>query len=184
MDILLTNYAYWALLPLAVLEGPIITILASFLASQGYLNILIVYVLVLSGDILGDIIHYFFGRYGGFKLVEKFGKRFGLDTDRLDSIKEKYFKENDSLWGTITWSKITHAPSSAIMFTAGLLRVNFRQYLFITTVNNVFKVLFFVVLGYFFGESYTVISKYITDSWIIFVPIFIIIIYLLYGRKK
>jgi len=178
------QYAYWALLPLAIVEGPIITILASFLASQGYLNVSIVYMLVLIGDILGDIIHYVVGRYGGFNLINRFGKHFGLDSERLRSIKEKYFEEGKSLWGTITWSKITHAPSSAVMFTAGLLRVNFRQYLLITTVNNIFKVLFFVVLGYCFGESYKTISKYIADSSIVFVPIFIIIIYLLYGRKK
>lgn len=184
METLLVQYAYWFLLPLAIVEGPIVTISASFLASQGYLQIAIVYTLVLAGDVLGDILHYVVGKYGGLNLVNRFGKLFGVNNEALSKVKERYFKENESLWGTLTWSKITHAPSSAIMFTAGLLRVNFMQFLLITSINNVFKVLFFVVLGYFFGEYYKTISIYITNSWVIFVPIFIIAIYLLYGRKK
>lgn len=169
---------------MAIIEGLIVTILASFMANQGYLNVSLVYCVVLLGDILGDIIHYFVGRFGGLSVVNRFGKFFGINNVQLEKVKEKYFKVDKSLWGTITWSKILHAPSSAIMLTAGILRVNFRQYLLVTTINNVFKVLFFVILGYYFGESYKVISKYITDSWIVFVPVFLIIIYLLYGRKK
>jgi membrane protein DedA with SNARE-associated domain len=182
--LLLTQYVYWAMLPMVIVERPAITILASFMANQVYLKVLLAYFVVLLGDILGDIIHYLLGRFGGQSVMNRFGKFFGINNEQLEKVKEKYFKVDESLWGTVTWSKITHAPSSVVMFTAGFLRVNFRQYLLVITVNNVFKVMFFVVLGYIFGESYGAISKYTIDSWIIFVPIFLMIIYLLYGSKK
>lgn len=180
MESIILQYSYFALLPLTIIEGPIVTIVASFLASLGHLNIFLVYPLALMGDIIGDIIHYWAGRYGRNNILN----RFGITNSKLEQVKIKYFANNQSLWKVLTISKITHAPSSLVMLTAGMLRVDFKQYLLITSIINVFKVFIFVLIGYFFGESYLLIGNYIEHSWILLLPIFLIIVYFIYGRKK
>src|SRR5665213_1956806 len=61
---LLEQYGYIALFLIAVFEGPIITIIGAFLASQGYFEILAVYVAVTAADLSGDLIYYGVGRAG------------------------------------------------------------------------------------------------------------------------
>lgn len=183
MEALILTYKYWIILPLAIVEGPIITIIASFLASFGLLNVFAVYPLVLSGDIIGDIIHYFVGRVGGNRIIKKYGHYFKVTEDNIHEVKINYFNSKNSLWKIITLSKVTHAPSSLIMLVSGILKIDFKQFLLITTVNNIFKVLAFVLIGFFFGKSYLVIENYISNSWIIFLPIFGIIVYFLYSKK-
>lgn len=183
MEALILTYKYWILLPLAIVEGPIITIVASFLASIGLLNIFLVYPLVLAGDIIGDIIHYVIGRFGGRKIINKYGHYFRITENQIDEVKIKYFNDRVSLWKVITLSKVTHAPSSAVMLVCGITKVDFKQFFLITTINNIFKVLAFVLIGYFFGRSYSIIEAHINNSWVFFVPVFLVIIFLLYSRK-
>lgn len=61
---LLTAYKYFFLFPIVVVEGPIITVIAGFLSSLGYLNIIIAYLVVVAGDIVGDSAYYAIGFYG------------------------------------------------------------------------------------------------------------------------
>lgn len=184
METLILAYKYWIILPLAILEGPIVTIVASFLASIGLLNIFFVYLLALSGDIIGDIIHYVLGRIGGRKVIQKYGRYFKTSEEGIDEVKLKFFNTKYSLWKVITLSKITHAPSSAVMLVSGIIKIDFKQFLLITTVNNIFKVLVFVLIGYFFGKSYLMIENYISNSWIFFLPIFGVIAFFLYSKNK
>jgi membrane protein DedA with SNARE-associated domain len=44
------------LFPLAVVEGPIVTVIAAYLASLGYLNIFAVFAVVVAADLVGDSI--------------------------------------------------------------------------------------------------------------------------------
>ena len=64
----LSHYGYWMMLPLMIIEGPIITIIASMLAKLGAFNIFIVFILSVAGDMIGDIILY----YLGYKLGNSF----------------------------------------------------------------------------------------------------------------
>ncbi|HUZ60693.1 MAG TPA: hypothetical protein VMU83_18125, partial [Hanamia sp.] len=61
---LLLKFRYVILFPLAVVEGPILAVIAGFLCTEGYLNLFIVYTIIVLGDITGDTICYLFGRWG------------------------------------------------------------------------------------------------------------------------
>ncbi len=60
----LSEYRYFALLPLAVAERPIVTIIAGYLSSVGRLSLLVVLPVVIVGDLVGDSLLYFTGRWG------------------------------------------------------------------------------------------------------------------------
>ena len=183
MEHLLITYTYLAFLPLAILEGPIVTIVGAFFAGQGYMNIYIVYVLALCGDMIGDSLHYALGRYGGERMVRRFGKRFGLTVEKLHEVRANYFGSRRSLWKIITAAKVTHAPCSSILITCGLLKVSFAEFFVINFVNNIFKVLFFLLIGFYFGQYYKTIDSYIGRSWMVLIPLFIIVLYIFYAKR-
>lgn len=184
MEHFLLTYGYSAFLPLSVLEGPIVTIVGAFFASKGYFNIYIIYLLALIGDMVGDMIYYSLGRYGGEGMVKRFGPRFGLTQEKLANVKAKYFDSKASLWNVITLSKVTHAPSSAILVLCGLLKIPIGTFIVITFINNVFKVLFFLLLGFYFGKYYKTIDTYIAHTWVVFIPIILLGIYLWYRKPS
>lgn len=54
-----------------IIEGPIVTSSAGFAASLGYFNVWIVLLLSVLGNLIGDIAHYFFGRFFRKKIIDK-----------------------------------------------------------------------------------------------------------------
>ena len=63
---------------MVIVEGPLVTILAGFLASLGQFNLLICYPLIVVGDVIGDVFMYAQGRWGGKPAVEQWGHHFGI----------------------------------------------------------------------------------------------------------
>ena len=51
---LIQAYGLWILAPFAILEGPIVTILAAYLAQRGFLPVIGVYLVCIGGDLVGD----------------------------------------------------------------------------------------------------------------------------------
>ncbi len=182
MQELLLNYTYWILLPLAIIEGPVVTLVAGFLASLGFLNVYLVYPIVLIGDIIGDTLFYFFGKHGTFGMVHKYGRWFGLTESRLVSVQQKYFTDHSSLWKIITLSKITQAPSAVVLFLCGMMHVDFKKYAVITVINNIFKTLTLLLLGYFFGLSHLFLSHNLRWAWVVLLPLFFVLLYLVSGH--
>src|ERR1700681_1928234 len=81
---LLTEYKYLILFPLAIVEGPIIAVIAGFLCTAGFLNPLLVFPIIVLGDITGDSICYSIGRWGIPKFIKKIGYRFGFNPKKID----------------------------------------------------------------------------------------------------
>ena len=70
---LLLHYKYLILLPLSVIEGPIITVIAGFFATMGIFNPYLVYTIAVVGDIFGDTLAYGIGRWGSVPFINHFG---------------------------------------------------------------------------------------------------------------
>ena len=67
----LAVYGYAALLPLAIIEGPAVTVFAAFLAAQGVFDVVGVYAIVVLGDLIGDVLHYAVGRWAAARWAAK-----------------------------------------------------------------------------------------------------------------
>src|SRR4051812_44105505 len=103
--ILLQTYGYIFLFPIAALEGPIITIIAALLASQGYFNIFAVYFVVVASDLVGDVLYYALGRWGQPLLV-RWGKYIRLNHEQLRALEERF---RTSGGRTLLFGKFTHS---------------------------------------------------------------------------
>ncbi len=147
---LLISYQYAILFPIAILEGPIIAVVAGFLVMTGQLEFLPVFLLLLAGEIVGDVFYYCIGRYGGRKFVQRWGKYVGLNAARLASVEDHFRKYPTK---TLLFGK-TQSWGSLILVAAGISQMPLTLYAWVNLAASIPKTLLFMGLGYYFGRVF------------------------------
>ncbi|MGB7957912.1 MAG: DedA family protein [Minisyncoccia bacterium] len=155
----LLQYRYVILFPLVVIEGPIVTILAGFLASLGQLNIFICYPLIVIADVVGDLFMYAQGRWGGKPAVEKWGHHFGIKPQLIVRLEE-HFKSHPGK--TLMFGKVSHFFGGPVLIAAGMARMKLPQFLWFNFLATLPKSLILLLLGFYFGEAYVKFDKFFT----------------------
>jgi len=163
---LILIWGYPLMLLLMIVEGPIVTLGAAFLASMGYFNFSIVLILSILGDIIGDIILYFIGfssQKNSFFKKRAFSQS---NSQIVNSIKENFQKKGAQI---IFFTKITTGLCYITFILAGMLRLNFKKFLLFSFLGGIIWSSFLVAIGYYFGHLAEKIEEYIKFSgWIIF----------------
>lgn len=152
----LTTYGYLVFFPLTVIEGPIITVIAGFLVSLGYLNFFIIYALAIAGDLTGDMIYYSIGRWGGKRIMAR-GYFLHVRAEHLERI-HKYFEEHAGR--ALLFGKWTISASAVILVAAGMARTPIRKFLWFNLIGSLPKSMAFLLIGYYFGRAYQEIGRY------------------------
>lgn len=154
---LLLTYKYLILVPIAIVEGPIASVIAGFLVTLGFLNIFFVYVIIVLGDIIGDTALYYLG-YGGKTILNKYGSFLGITQERLEQAK-RYFETKHQK--AIILSKIIHGVGVAGLVTAGILRIPYRRYIKSCITVTIPQSAILLLTGILFGHAYLQIGKYL-----------------------
>jgi membrane protein DedA with SNARE-associated domain len=152
----LMTYGYIIYFPLTLIEGPIVTVIAGFLVSLGYLNFAIIYLLAIGGDLTGDMLYYAIGRWGGKRIMRR-GRFLHIKADQLERI-HKYFQEHAGR--ALLFGKWTHSAGGVILVSAGMGRLPVKTFLFYNFIGTVPKSLAFLLIGYYFGRAYREIDRY------------------------
>ncbi|MBU6321618.1 MAG: DedA family protein [Patescibacteria group bacterium] len=153
--VLLHQYGYVFLFVIAVLEGPIITIIGAFLAAQGFFNVFIVFGVVVAGDLAGDLLYYSVGRFGRVAALERLGLRIGLSPERFERL-EKYFEAYGAK--AMFYAKYTQTGIIALP-AAGAARMPVVSFVWYNLLGTLPKSLGLVLVGYFFGYAYKQIDS-------------------------
>ena len=182
---LLIKYRYLLIFPIAVLEGPIISMVVGFLIYMGYLNGMAAFGLLILADLVGDSLYYFLGRFGRKRFLHKYGHYIGMNEARI-LVLEKQFEKNH--WKILAVGK-TQAIGSLILVAAGVAKAPFDKFLWYNLLGSFPKVLFFILVGYFFGHGYLEINRFSGyTGWIsISLSVLLVLTYLavkLYLKKK
>jgi len=119
------HYGYWVLLPLMIVEGPIATIFAATMAALGALNVWVVLIFSIAGDMIGDCILYWLGRKWGIQFVNRIGKYIGI-TENLVMRMERYFEHHGGK--TIFVVKSTTGLCWATFTAAGIVKMDFKKF--------------------------------------------------------
>jgi membrane-associated protein len=157
----LQHYGYWVMLPLMIIEGPVVTLISAMLASLGAFNVFLVLVFSILGDIFGDIILYGLGYKFGMGFVRNIGKYFGI-TEKLVLRMEKYFEHHGGK--TIFAVKSTTGLCWATFTAAGIVKMDFKKFLKNSFYGGIVWSSFLVAMGYFYGYLWREIRDYI--KWI------------------
>lgn len=178
----LEYYKYLLIFPITIVEGPIITVIGGFLAYLGYLNIYIAYFMLALGDLIGDCLHYFIGRYySKTKWFEKTAKYFGYDNSKEKLIEEHFRKHPGK---TLVLSKVSHGVGGVVQIVAGMAKMDFWQFLKFCLYGTLPKSLVLFLVGYYLGSSYEKISLYFDRIAYVFFVLFVILLLYFYIKNR
>ena len=151
---LLATYGYYIILPLSIVEGPIIAPLSGVLVSLGTLNWFWVFVVLLLGDTIGDFVWYFAGLWGGQRFIDRWGSYFGITDVRVAHFKTLFTKHDIKIL-LLGKAHITGLPVGiALLFAAGVARMNFARYMVWNTIGSIPKIIILEALGYYLGNGF------------------------------
>ena len=179
----LTSYKYAALFPLTVIEGPIITVIAGFFSSLGFINFFLTYLIVVVGDLIGDIIHYVLGRFGGRKFIDRWGRFIGVGKQQIESIEKQFTKRGSKL---LFIGKMSHGIGGAFLVAAGIIKMPFDKFMLSNLLATLVKSMILLLVGFYFGQAYVTIGSYLEKLTVIVAAtaVILLLIYIFYFRKK
>lgn len=146
------SHAYYFLIPLAILEGPLLAIACGVAAGVGALNPFIAYLILIGGDLGPDLMYYSIGRWGA---TLPFVRRYA---SRIKAIRDN-FLSLERLWdthplATMASAKLSYLVSPALIVSVGLSGMPLRRFVVCSlTVSTVFLGAL-LGLGYGFGKMY------------------------------
>jgi membrane-associated protein len=155
---LLTDHGIVILALLAIVEGPIVTVIAAWLASRGILDLRQVIVCVILADLVGDSLLYLVGRFGLRAMPVRWRTRLGLPPRRLVRLVRLFRQRGPMI---LVFGKLTHAAGLAILIAAGAARMPFASFLMANLIGTVPKSLSLAALGYVAGAAYGRIADWL-----------------------
>ena len=173
---LISFYKYALIFPLAIVEGPIITIIGGFLSSIGQLNLLYTYLIVVAGDIVGDTGLYYLGKYGSKSFTFNWLKFIGITRERVLFAEKQFLRHPKKIFSV---GKISHGGGAAVLFAAGLVKFPFRKFIMINIILTLIKSVILLLIGYYFGQAYVHIKQYL-DYIAVLSGMLFIVLYLLF----
>lgn len=175
------SVGYFVIFLAMVIEGPIITSAAAFAAALGYFNIVIIFLLSIAGDLVGDYIYYGIGYFGRVQLVEKYGHRVGLTEKRMKHMERLIKKHPKKTLAAIKLAPLLPAPG---LMMIGATRMSAKQYTWLTFIVALPKTILFMALGYYFGAAYDRFSTIFQNGEYFILIAVVLTVIVFYGYKK
>ena len=148
--------------PLIVLgtlfEGPILMITCGFLLHYNVFNLILVFIALVTGDMLGDIVWYYIGQKFADKFLINYGKYFGVSYESFAEAKTLFYKYHVNI---LIISKLTlgFGMSIVTLMVAGATRVSFKKYFTLNLFGELVLTAMLMYIGYFFGKIYVYIAE-------------------------
>lgn len=156
---------YWIMFLLMIVEGPIVTMAAAFLASLGFFSWPLVFLVSICGDLTGDVLWYSIGRKWGTAFVNGPGRFIGMKPSLIKKM-DRYF---DTYGGrTIFLVKSTTGLCLVTFVAAGIARMDMKKFLSYSLLGGIVWSGTLTIAGYFFGFLYEEIAQVISwAGWLI-----------------
>lgn len=166
-------YKYYALfiitflasLALPIPAGTLLVASAAF-ASQGYFNIIILIVVVIVANILGDNILYWLARWYGRKVLYRVGFLRKIITSKNFELVEKGIRERPGF--VIFISRFEVIATLTVNLICGIGRVSFRKFMTFEIIGAIVDSTFYAMIGYLFGDSWQAVNNLIGNFSIVF----------------
>jgi membrane protein DedA with SNARE-associated domain len=155
---LLRTHGLLFLFPLAIFEGPIVSVVAGWLIRLGYMQFGWVYAVCVVADLVGDTILYWIGSCSNGNWSRRYFPRIFNRVDKFSLALEQFHTRGGRI---LILAKLTHSLGFAALMAAGAARMSFPAFLWYNFLATLPKTLFFLLIGYGIGEAYSAI-----DTWI------------------
>ncbi len=161
--------------------GPIIISAAAFAAALGYFDVTIVFLIAVFGEILIDLVLYAIGYFGRIAVAERYGRYFGLTEEKTKKWENLVRKHPGKMLTAIKLAPILPVPG---LMLVGSTRMSVRKFTLINFIVALIRAVIFIAIGYYFGQIYDSISRYIKNAEYILIIGLIIVVGIYYAYKK
>jgi membrane protein DedA with SNARE-associated domain len=153
----LNQYGYWAVFFTIFLEnfglllpGETMLIAAAIIAAQGKLNLYLIIVIAWAAAVAGDNVGYAIGRYGGQRVILRWGKYIFITPSRLE--RAKIFFGRYGPW-IILFARFIDILRQLNGIIAGLLGIRWGLFFTMNALGALLWVVTWSVLAFFLGEE-------------------------------
>ena len=152
LDGFLIAYGSALILPLSVVEGPAVSAATGLLSSQGYFGWPLAMVLLVCGDLIGDLIYYWIGLGGVVPL-----SRLGLQ-GTVSPMYQRQLRQHSTKMLLV--GKWTHSIGCVVLLASGMLRLPLAHFLLVNLVASVPKSGLLFSAGYFGGGHIALFERH------------------------
>ncbi|MFA6593641.1 MAG: DedA family protein [Candidatus Buchananbacteria bacterium] len=164
------------------LPSELILPFAGFLVAQGQFDFGLAVLAAAAGSLIGSLISYAMGYYGGDKFVRTFGKYCLLDESDLN-VAERWFARRGEL--TIFISRFVPVVRHLISIPAGIGKMNLIKFSFYTLAGAAIWNTILLYLGYVLGDNWAEIRKYSEKlSLLVALLLILILVFTLWRHSK
>jgi membrane-associated protein len=154
----LAHYGYWAIFAAILMEsaglplpGETVLIGASIAASTGHeMNIFSVAVVAIVAAIIGDNLGFAVGRYGGYPVLRRFESTLHISDSSVRRAEDFFHKHGNV---SVFFARFVAGLRVVAGPLAGLLKMDWKRFLFFNALGAVTWVTVVTTLGFFFGHS-------------------------------
>ncbi|MBP5426455.1 MAG: DedA family protein [Clostridiales bacterium] len=138
------------------LPSELILPLGGFMIAEGRITLLGANVAVLLGSLLGSVLTYWVGFYGGRSFILKYGKYFFISKDNFDKAEKTFNKHGVS---AVFFGRLLPVIRTFISLPAGITKMNFIKFVIYSLLGMVPWNFLLIFLGYKFGENYELVVR-------------------------
>ena len=130
------------------LPGDSLIFAAGTFAGMGQMNIFILFILLTSAAIIGDVVNYEIGKHFGRKLIEN--KKFTLikkeNLEKADALIDKYGSF------AVFIKRFMPIIRTIVPFVVGMGKLDYKKFMIFNALGGICWVTLFLSLGFFFGN--------------------------------
>ncbi|MEM2874354.1 MAG: DedA family protein [Candidatus Nanoarchaeia archaeon] len=140
-----------ALLPI---PSEIILPFSGYLVWQNKMVFSLAATVAILGQLLGSVLAYALGYYGGRPLVLRYGRYFFLSKAHFEHV-ERWFNKNGAI--TVFIARLLPFVRTVISFPAGVTKLNFRKFLLYSFLGIALWTIALIYTGIRLGESWQIL---------------------------
>lgn len=145
------------ILPLAVVEGPIVSIATGFLSARGFFDWYWALFLLVCGDLIGDLICYAIGHSSRGPL-SRLGRLVGVGSLLTPELRRSLTHSTAKMLFIGKW---THSIGCLVLVGSGMLRVKLSTFLVVNLLATIPKSAVLFGFGYFAGGSWPFLEHHV-----------------------
>lgn len=160
----ISAWGYWGIGAMMAIESACVPLpsevimpFAGFLVAQGKFSLLSVTLAGAIGCVVGSVIAYAVGVWGGRSFIEKYGKYLLISHHDL-AIADNFFNKYGS--SAIFFSRLLPVVRTFISLPAGIARMNFNKFVIYTFLGSLPWCLALAYIGKKLGDHWNVLGTY------------------------
>jgi undecaprenyl-diphosphatase len=155
-----------------LVPGGIITAVSGYLAKDGLFDFWTVVGLAFLGITTGDLFSYWLGRKYGYKFLLRIGKYFYFKEEHYEKTKKLI---SGHVGKTLILGRFAAVTKALLSFVLGSTHTAFKKFLFCNTIGAFLWALIFTSLGYLFGQSFEIATRYLGRFFLLAIILGIVI---------